>query len=40
MNYTETNKSAHWDIRAVANEIFNQLPDGHKFLFEEFIHKD
>jgi thymidylate synthase (FAD) len=30
-------KSAHFHIRDVANEIFNQLPKEHKYLFEECV---
>lgn len=32
-----TTKHAHWDIRAVANEIYNQLPEEHKYLYKEFL---
>lgn len=33
-----TNKSALWEIRNLAYEIFKQLPEDHKFLFEEEIY--
>jgi len=32
-----TSKAALWEIRDLANEIFNQLPEDHKFLFKEYI---
>jgi thymidylate synthase (FAD) len=32
-----TDKSALWEIRDLANEIFNQLPEEHKYLFVDFI---
>lgn len=32
-----TNKAALWEIKDLANEIFNKLPEEHKYLFEEFI---
>ena len=32
-----TDKAALWEIRELAYEIFKQLPDEHKYLFEEFI---
>lgn len=34
-----TNKSALWEIRNLANEIYNQLPEDHKFLFKDCIYK-
>lgn len=33
-----TNKSALWEIRELAYEIFNQLPTKHKFLFENSLY--
>lgn len=35
-----TSKAALWEIRDLAYEIFNQLPEDHKYLFEEYINKD
>lgn len=32
-----TDKSALWEIRDLANEIFKQIPEAHKYLFEEFV---
>jgi len=32
-----TDKAALWEIRDLANEIHNQLPEEHKYLFTEFI---
>lgn len=32
-----TNKAALWEIRELANEVFNQLPEEHKYLFEDNI---
>lgn len=32
-----TSKSALWEIRDLATEIFKQLPEEHKYLFEEFV---
>lgn len=32
-----TSKAALWEIRFLAYEVFNQLPEEHKYLFEEFI---
>ena len=32
-----TDKSALWEIRDLANEIFNQLPEEHKYLFVDFV---
>lgn len=32
-----TNKAALWEIRDLANEMFNQLPEDHKYLFEDCI---
>lgn len=33
-----TNKAALWEIRELAYEVFNKIPDDHKFLFEEFLY--
>lgn len=38
--HLRTSKSALWEIRNLAYEIYNSLPDEHKFIFEEFIYKD
>ena len=35
-----TDKRALWEIRELAYEIFKQLPEDHKFLFEEFLYKE
>ncbi|NOQ31140.1 MAG: FAD-dependent thymidylate synthase [Helicobacteraceae bacterium] len=35
-----TNKSALWEIRKLAYEVFNQLPEEHKYLFTEFLYKE
>lgn len=32
-----TDKAALWEIRELANEIFRQLPEEHKYLFKEFV---
>ncbi|WP_169777170.1 FAD-dependent thymidylate synthase [Campylobacter mucosalis] len=32
-----SNKSALWEIRNLANELYNALPDEHKFIFEDCI---
>lgn len=32
-----TDKSALWEIRDLANELFNQLPEEHKYLFVDFV---
>ncbi|KEA45253.1 FAD-dependent thymidylate synthase [Campylobacter mucosalis] len=32
-----SNKSALWEIRNLANELYNALPDEHKFIFENCI---
>lgn len=32
-----TKQDAHFQIRELANELFNQLPEDHKYLFEEYI---
>lgn len=33
-------KSALWEIRKLANTIFENLPDEHKFLFEHCLYRD
>lgn len=38
--HLRTSKSALWEIRNLACEIYNSLPDEHKFIFEESIYKD
>ncbi|MCZ6150903.1 FAD-dependent thymidylate synthase [Campylobacter ureolyticus] len=38
--HLRTSKSALWEIRNLAYEIYNFLPDEHKFIFEESIYKD
>ena len=35
-----TDKRALWEIRELAYEIFKQLPEDHRFLFEEFLYVD
>ena len=32
-----TDKSALWEIRDLANEIYTQLPEEHKYLFVDFV---
>jgi len=32
-----TSKSALWEIRELANELYNKLPEDHKYLFEEYL---
>lgn len=32
-----TDRSALWEIQDLAREMFNQLPDEHRYLFEEFV---
>jgi len=34
-----SNKSALWEIRDMANTIYNNLPEEHKYLFKENIYK-
>lgn len=38
--YLRTSKSALWEIRDLAYEIYNSLPDEHKFIFKEYVYKD
>ena len=35
--YLRSSKSALWEIRKLALEIFNSLPNDHKYLFEDYI---
>lgn len=35
-----TDKRALWEIRELAYEIFKQLPEDHKFLFEELLYDE
>jgi len=35
-----TSKSALWEIRDLANAIFNALPEEHKYLFEDSLYKE
>lgn len=35
-----TSSAAMWEIRRLAYAIFDALPDDHKYLFNEFVHKD
>jgi len=35
-----SSKSALWEIRQLANELFNTLPEEHKYLFQESLSKD
>jgi len=32
-----TDKSALWEIRDLAHEVYRQVPDTHKFMLEEFV---
>lgn len=32
-----TDKSAHYHIRDLANELYNKIPESHKYLFEDFV---
>jgi len=34
-----SSKDALWEIRDLANAIFNVLPEGHKYLYQEFMHE-
>ena len=34
-----TNKSALWEIRQLAFKIYENLPNEHKYLFDDYIHK-
>ena len=35
-----SSKSALWEIRNLANAIYNTLPNEHKFIFAECVYKD
>lgn len=35
-----TNKAALWEIRDLANEIYTQLPEDHKYMFTEFLYEE
>jgi len=35
-----SDKSALWEIRELACNIFNALPQDHKYLFEDFMKKE
>ena len=35
-----TSKHALWEIRDLANEMYNKLPEDHKYLFTDFISKE
>ena len=35
-----TNKAALWEIRDLANLIYNTLPEEHKYMYTEFIYKE
>lgn len=35
-----TGKDALWEIRLMAKEVFNQLPEEHKYLFEDCIYEN
>ena len=41
-NFLELRTSPHalWEIRDLAYEMYNQIPDDHKFLFDDVIYKD
>jgi len=34
-----TSKQALWEIRELAYDMFESLPDEHKYLFKEFIYE-
>lgn len=38
--HLRTSKSALWEIRNLAYEIYNSLPDEHKFIFKESVYRD
>jgi thymidylate synthase (FAD) len=38
--YLRTNKSALWEIRELAYDIYEQLPNEHKYLFKEFLYQE
>ncbi|EGA3414709.1 thymidylate synthase (FAD), partial [Campylobacter coli] len=35
-----SSKSALWEIRNLANALFEALPQDHQFIFEHCLHKD
>ena len=35
-----TAKSAHYHIRDLAYEVFKQLPESHKYLFEDSLYSE
>jgi thymidylate synthase (FAD) len=35
-----TKKDAHWDIQALAHALAKQIPEEHRYLFEDFIYRD
>lgn len=35
-----TSKSALWEIRDLAYEVYDNLPEEHKYLFEEYLYKE
>ena len=35
-----TNKAALWEIRALARELYNQLPEEHQYLFKENLYNN
>ena len=35
-----TNKAALWEVRELAYELYNKLPEEHKYLFSEFLYKE
>jgi thymidylate synthase (FAD) len=38
--HLRTNKSALWEIRELAYDIYEALPDDHKYLFKDFLYKE
>ena len=38
--HLRSNKSALWEIRKLANEIYKQIPKSHQYLFDDYINKD
>ncbi len=38
--FLRSSKSALWEIRKLANALFETLPDEHQFIFKHSIHKD
>jgi thymidylate synthase (FAD) len=35
-----TSKAALWEIRELAYKVYEQIPEDHKFMFEDFINED